>query len=116
MTARGRNERGTEGREPHDGAPAAPAMRMAVQQAEEMLAQQRARAALALDFAGWYSSGDEAVWTLGYYEGGAFCTVPGLSKSTLIARWFPVLHRRGITPHLTQAGLHSWVKVLPNAY
>jgi hypothetical protein len=87
-----------------------------VRRAEELIAQQRARAKLALDFAGWYSHGDAPVWTLGYYEGSAFCTVPGLSKSALTTQWVPRLHRRGITPYVTRPGMQSWVKALPNAY
>lgn len=87
-----------------------------VHRAEELVAQQRARAKLALDFAGWYSCGDASVWTLGYYEGSTFCTVPGLSKPALTAQWVPRLHRRGIATYVTRPGMPSWVKVLPNAY
>lgn len=90
--------------------------REAVQRAEELLAQQRARAKLELDFAGWYSHGEAPVWTLGYYEGGAFRTVPWLAKSTLTAHWFPLLHRQGITPYVTRQWVQGWVPVLPNAY
>lgn len=88
----------------------------AVARAEKALAQERARASLELDFAGWKSHGEAPVWALGYYDGGTFRIVPGQSRTALREHWFPLLHKQGITPYITRAWLGRWVTVKPGAH
>ena len=88
----------------------------AVARAEKALAQERARASLELDFAGWTSHGEAPVWALGNYDAGAFRIVPGQSRTALRAHWFPLLHKQGMTPYITRAWLGRWVAVQPGAF
>lgn len=84
--------------------------------ADAWLSQQRARSKLALDFAGWESHGDAAVWSLGYYVEQKFWVVHGLPKSMLSSHWFPLLHRQHITPYVIRDYVRDWIAVMPGAY
>lgn len=88
----------------------------AVARAEKALAQERARASLEFDFAGWKSHGEAPVWALGYYDAGTFRIVPGQSRTALREHWFPLLLKQGMTPYITRAWLGRWVAVQPGAY
>ena len=92
------------------------AEKQTLDKADAWLSQQRARSKLALDFAGWESHGDAAVWSLGYYVEKEFRVIHGLPKSMLSSHWFPLLHRQHITPYVIRDYVRDWIAVMPGAY